>query len=207
MIDVIQGAWSQIGPSTIAGIISGVVVAILIATAPKIRQLMSHSWVGGAIAGVVAVLLLSDLLRGPRGEAGSAVLEEGFVVAFAGLDCPPGWDEFRAARDRFIVGASGRRPVTPDQNGDGEPEYRLGGAEEVTLTVEQIPKHNHLPSDGDQVEAQTDEVFRYAVGDVSMVSSGGSWGLDIDQLESVGGDQPHENMPPYIALYFCTPEI
>ena len=197
VIEALQNLWAQVGPSTIAGIISGVAVAILIATAPKIRDLMTHSWVGGVIAGVVALLILSDFLRGPPGPS----LPDGFVVAFAGLECPHGWNEFSAARDRFIVGASSRRPVTPDEDDDGEPEYRRGGAEEVTLTEAQMPAHHHFVRHSDNVDPGQPHSVMTSGQSATFEGRASTRDTDIR-----GGSQPHENMPPYIALYFCTPD-
>ena len=89
--------------------------------------------------------------------------------------------------DRFVVGAGG--------------EYQpraTGGAKEVTLTVEQIPAHTHD--------------YKFTGADLSL-----SWDDDnyfycqkneysnnknTKTTESRGGNQPHENRPPFYALCY-----
>lgn len=78
-----------------------------------------------------------------------------------------------------------------------------GGEKEVTLIADQMPKHNHggyvkvtnssaLALDGEsgggnnfvvQISAVTNNATRFA------------------EIDSQGGDRPHNNMPPYIAVY------
>ncbi len=74
-----------------------------------------------------------------------------------------------------------------------KPKEATGGAEEVTLTEAQMPAHNH--------------------GGALMIPDGTLYGMNNDNrfhnsgagvtLHASGGNRPHENMPPYIALYFC----
>lgn len=89
-------------------------------------------------------------------------------------------------RDRFIVGA-------------GE-DYSLsatGGEATHTLTINEMPSHGHrftviaqnANSDGTGV----------LTGGISNSSSDGSFSGDS---ENVGNNQPHNNMPPYYALYY-----
>lgn len=86
-------------------------------------------------------------------------------------------------RDRFIVGAG--------------KEYSLGnegGEKEVKLTVEQLPKHRH----------------GFNRGRATTLSPSGSgtdlWARDSwtspATTDEAGGDQAHENRPPYYALYY-----
>lgn len=83
-------------------------------------------------------------------------------------------------RDRFIVGA-----------GISYSLGATGGSDTVTLTVAQMPSHTHgIPI------ANTYSGFGGPPdsSDRAMVGS-------YDSL-SAGGDQPHENRPPYYALYY-----
>ena len=88
--------------------------------------------------------------------------------------------EWEQLEGRFLLGAS--------------PSYSAGstgGEAEHTLTVEEMPSHRH------------GNVRPY-----SVVESGtGSTATSSDSRNSVyftdyeGGDQPHNNMPPYLAVY------
>lgn len=75
-----------------------------------------------------------------------------------------------------------------------------GGAEEVTLTVEQMPSHRHVQRYDD---LPWTDVTRHDAG-----MAQGNWvefsGLDtgyIQTTEYTGGSQAHSNMPPYLAVF------
>lgn len=82
-------------------------------------------------------------------------------------------------RNRFIVGAGNEYNV-----GD------MGGAKEVTLTAKQMPKHTHninAGSSGSNSSSLLDVGFRPTIS---------------FKTDSAGGNQPHENRPPYYALCY-----
>lgn len=82
-------------------------------------------------------------------------------------------------RGRFVLGAS-------DEYVMGNPP---GGEKEHTLTVEEMPSHFHKT---------------YAVttgGSNSWVGTNLSFGVRT-KTDSAGGDQPHNNMPPYYILAY-----
>lgn len=87
----------------------------------------------------------------------------------------------------------GRVPLSQGQ-GPGLSSYTLGersGAESVTLTAAQVPQHAHaLP------EVQVRGTGTQAVG----ATAGGDRGTET--TSTVGGSQPHPNMPPYLALHY-----
>jgi microcystin-dependent protein len=96
------------------------------------------------------------------------------------------------------------RGRVPIHQGNGFIVAETGGVETVTLTVNQVPAHNHalLASSGfandanpsGNVLAQAD-VDMYLT-DVTNVS------LNAASLASAGGSQPHENMAPYLCVNF-----
>ena len=100
-------------------------------------------------------------------------------------------------RDRFVVGAGSSYAVG-----------NTGGANSVTLTVDQIPSHTHTYADGFFIEnyTQADWLDEY-IGDDKY----GSGDTDRDNryiwyrnrvTGSTGGGQAHENRPPYYALAY-----
>jgi microcystin-dependent protein len=95
----------------------------------------------------------------------------------------------------------GRIPI---HMGNGFVFSQAAGVETVTLTVNQIPQHNHLPvasaNQGDQSgpangvwAASTLNQFSSAVPSVN---------LDPGALQISGGSQPHDNMMPFLAVNF-----
>ena len=80
-----------------------------------------------------------------------------------------------------------------EEDTDFSASGKTGGEKEVTLTVEQMPKHNHLYDKGSNVNAAG---YLVQVGYAGGVPSG-SKGNVID----TGGGQAHNNMPPYRTAY------
>ena len=92
-------------------------------------------------------------------------------------------------RARFVVGAG-------DGTGAGNSNYSVndnGGAEFVTLTVNQIPAHTHNINLA--VRAFYQEPRNFGVGTDGSANNSEDTG-------STGGGQSHENRPPYYALCY-----
>lgn len=97
------------------------------------------------------------------------------------------------------------RGRVPLHAGNGFVLAETGGAEEVTLTVSQIPTHTHAlrassaagtgSSAGNAVLAATGAVNSYGSGNPDQAMTAGA-------LNSVGGNQPHSNMAPYLAISY-----
>jgi microcystin-dependent protein len=96
----------------------------------------------------------------------------------------------------------GRLPL---HQGNGFILAETGGAEEITLTVNQIPAHSHpflvTPNPGTTVNAEGNVPASSAnvplyIEDVTAVNLGP---LAIDP---VGGSQPHTNFQPYLCVSF-----
>ena len=80
------------------------------------------------------------------------------------------------------------------------------GVESVTLTLQQIPIHNHLiqvaGTKGDLPNAQGN-----LLGDASGTLTpyhpgGGALAMNANSLVPQGGSQPHENLQPYLAISY-----
>jgi len=104
----------------------------------------------------------------------------------------------------------GRIPVHAGTGQDGIP-YQIGekgGVETVTLTVNQIPAHNHVPvasSVAGTLPNPGDAIFAAGGGGEQMYSTpptvpAGS--LNAQAILATGGSQPHENLAPYLCISF-----
>ena len=114
----------------------------------------------------------------------------GVIVAWSGTeeDVPEGWSVCNGENgtinllDKFLLGSGPNHAV-------GE----TGGSEEVTLTVEQMPRHAHLYT-APSIQAK--------------VSAGGSTtqtaivGVNDQNSNGAGSSEPHPNMPPYYTLLY-----
>lgn len=97
----------------------------------------------------------------------------------------------------------GRIPI---HQGNGFALAETGGAEEITLTVQQIPAHTHpvqalansasTPNAGGNLLAQTPTYTPYVSG-VPLSSQ-----LSPVSVGSAGGSQPHTNFQPYLCIDF-----
>jgi microcystin-dependent protein len=104
----------------------------------------------------------------------------------------------------------GRAPMHPGQ-GPGLSLHDLGetgGSETVTLLESEIPAHSHAlnarESDGLE-RAPVGQYFATGIG-ISMYQA--QSGNPVVQLAPeacapAGGDQPHNNLQPYLTFYFC----
>ena len=147
-------------------------------------------------------------------------IPEGAVVAFDRSDldentCPTGWEPFRKGRGRFLIGAG-----SPGAEGDkyeidenGEEIYNYstlehGGAAQIEVRQADLPAHSHPVTRGDREEIlfKTYPIRDVDDGALSILSQTG----DVALFSFEAGNQPNapsvarfNNMPPYIALYFC----
>lgn len=101
-------------------------------------------------------------------------------------------------RGRFIL-ASG--------NGD-YPDYSIGGEYHHPLTQAELPFHQHTTNPHTHVYTLTTvspsaagEILGAATFDSSLPAITGDSGYLTDN--GAGGDQPHENMPPYYVLRYA----
>ena len=142
------------------------------------------------------------------------LIPRGAVLAFdrseSGDACPQGWSLFLPAGGRFIVGAGNHS--NSDELGirlTTYPAFRddlsraTGGAERHTLTLSEMPQHSH-----ETVEAGDSSNSAWGVGAPRRARQGVRWDASFPTsfTAPAGDTQPHNNMPPYIALYFCKKE-
>jgi microcystin-dependent protein len=96
----------------------------------------------------------------------------------------------------------GRLPL---HQGNGLTLAEIGGAEEITLTVSQIPAHSHPflganavgndPNPTAHVLAESSAISLYVTGAPAAAMAAGS-------VTATGGSQPHTNFQPYLCVDF-----
>ena len=98
----------------------------------------------------------------------------------------------------------GRLPV---HQGNGFFLAETGGVESVTLTVNQIPSHNHAMLGSSNFATTTSPVN--AVSSSGTAATISPYGTDAPltslfsgTIGSVGGSQPHDNFQPYLCVNF-----
>ena len=106
----------------------------------------------------------------------------------------------------------GNAPMHPGQ-GPGLSLHDLGetgGSEAVTLLESELPAHSHFmrAHNGDQADHQipgpTTSLAQSANGNAYQSTANSNLAQLADQiLTPAGGDQPHNNMQPYLTLNFC----
>lgn len=106
----------------------------------------------------------------------------------------------------------GRAPMHPGQ-GPGLSLHDLGetgGSETVTLLESEIPSHSHglmgLGAPANRTNPVGNSIARTSAGNVFIPGSGPVppiVSMSDQSLPPAGGDQPHNNLQPYLTFYFC----
>jgi len=105
----------------------------------------------------------------------------------------------------------GRVPVHPGQ-GPGLSPYTMGqtgGSENVTLTSNQMPQHNHALGASTTPGANSSPQNGYPAsgvdsqgGAVNGYAASGNTTMAPTIVGQAGGSQPHENRPPFLCVNF-----
>jgi microcystin-dependent protein len=94
----------------------------------------------------------------------------------------------------------------PLHQGNGVVLAETGGAEEITLTVNQIPAHSHPLLASTNVSQDTtaqNKVLGQTSGGVLLyIQDAPDASLSPQAMTSVGGSQPHTNFQPYLCVNF-----
>jgi microcystin-dependent protein len=104
----------------------------------------------------------------------------------------------------------GRLPVHQGTDSTGQ-AWTLGeatGAEEITLTVNQIPAHSHFAM-GSADQASSSDPTGAVLATLSAAGTQSAYGirsptgaLDPSSVMPIGGSQPHPNFMPYACVSF-----
>jgi len=82
-----------------------------------------------------------------------------------------------------------------------------GGSDTVTLLESEIPSHSHAWMASNQPaedRAPAGEILGRSVGaSLYQTTTSGLQAMSPDAIAPAGGDQPHNNLMPYLTLSFC----
>lgn len=124
------------------------------------------------------------------------------VVAFTSekgeRTCPPGWKPFEEAKDRFILGAGNKYQEVGS----------TGGEETVKLEERHMPSHSHSVESSSSAAFSLSGVDDKKSTNPHYVNPANNRGHpnQIMKAQPEGGNKAHNNMPPWIALYYCIKE-
>jgi microcystin-dependent protein len=103
----------------------------------------------------------------------------------------------------------GRGPMHPGQ-GPGLSLHDLGetgGSETVSLLESEIPSHSHnvqiSTQPGEDASPASEALARSVGAQLYQTNTANLVAMSPDAVLSAGGDQPHNNMQPYLTLMFC----
>jgi len=97
------------------------------------------------------------------------------------------------------------RGRVPIHQGNGFILAETGGAEEITLTVNQIPAHSHQPlcsSGTASISNPTNSVPAVSTAQAYYNTQANPTNMSPSSIGPVGGSQPHTNFQPYLCVNF-----
>jgi len=92
----------------------------------------------------------------------------------------------------------------PIHQGNGFTLAQMGGEEQVTLTVNQIPAHTHVPQANSGTGTQTSPAGNVWANSANFPYSNNAPTAAVapQAISLEGGSQPHDNMIPFLAINF-----
>ena len=111
-------------------------------------------------------------------------------------EIPTGWREYVNLRGKMPIGLDPDYVKKPEDSQDYQLNSLLkqGGERSHKLTIEEMPRHSHNVENIPRVVTDTDRgglSSHFSLDDTTSRTS-----------SSTGGDQPHNNMPPYRVVQF-----
>ena len=137
------------------------------------------------------------------------------MIAYFEDECPDGWDQYEKFKDRFILGSSETVPVGS-----------FGGKREHLLQENEMPAHQHFLFGAMDANPTYKELLNEPAQYVSWFATDRHWddqsipayspdvydeywmlptenNATMGMTSNVGGNQPIDIMPPYIAMNAC----
>src|SRR5690349_9672149 len=104
-----------------------------------------------------------------------------------------------------LPGLQGRTPI--HANGSNYAAGQVGGETTHTLTNNEVPSHTHVVN-GTATAATTNVAVGNVLGSVEAATpiygqATNLTALDPNTMTTVGDNQPHQNMQPFLTLNFC----
>jgi microcystin-dependent protein len=102
----------------------------------------------------------------------------------------------------------GRVPIHRDQQGI-YPQGDMEGEEQVTLSISQMPAHNHsfIGANTNAGNTAPTGITILATPNPATATFYGSdstpTALNPTSISTIGGNQPHNNMQPFLAMQYC----
>lgn len=99
----------------------------------------------------------------------------------------------------------GRIPIHQGKNPASGTTYTLGqkdGIETVTLTLQQLPSHTHVPVASAAASSNSPAGAVWAVGPNNYSTQSPDAKMDPAAIRGIGGNQPHGNMMPFGTISF-----
>jgi microcystin-dependent protein len=101
----------------------------------------------------------------------------------------------------MLPNLQGRMPI---HFGSGFTQGQVGGEVGHTLTIGELPSHNHLVSGSTATATQTSPSGAVmASGTHTAYASAISSNMNPAAVTNTGGSQAHPNLPPYLTVNFC----
>jgi len=97
------------------------------------------------------------------------------------------------------------RSRVPLHQGPGFTIGQQAGSETVTLNIQQLPTHTHTANCSAVPGNQTDpggSFWAYSTKELQYSSAAPGGTMNPNDVSSVGGSQPHDNIQPYLAISF-----
>jgi microcystin-dependent protein len=91
----------------------------------------------------------------------------------------------------------------PFHRGNSFTQGQYGGEEAHTLLVSEMPAHTHVVTASSAVADQNVTAGTVWAQTPGAYDSQLGVGMSPAEVTSAGGNQPHENRPPYLVLNFC----
>lgn len=141
-----------------------------------------------------------DFLRESAGEVALRLIPNGAVLLIDDpTGCPVGWTDLGSSEADIFAGRT-IVAVGSAKDRDTRTHRQLGGSEIHLLTIAEIPTHTHMLRRTDQAPRGDGlNVDWRSMGSPNNKSS-------VDALDATGGSRPHNNMPPFVALFLCKKE-
>jgi microcystin-dependent protein len=79
----------------------------------------------------------------------------------------------------------------------------LGGVSSVTVNISQLPAHNHAWNANNTLGSSGFDANTVLGGGAMYAASPLDSAMLPAAVSSIGGNQPHENMMPYLVLNYC----